>query len=283
MVRLGRLGGLFGVIHPLPGIADGFHLNTAITLPVGIEAYGAYALGAWLTPGTPAQARQFARSSALGALALGMCGQVIYHLLSAAHAARAPWPVVMLVSCIPVITLGFGGALTHLLKDPSPAAGVTGDATPAWSAGRHEDRTSAAETGAQTAAVRAARTQTGRPGMDGPAGPVRPPGTRTDAPQVIDRDAVVAALAEQIRDAIETGERWRPDYDALMKTTGYRRSWCKKAVRDARMAVLDPPPGDRTHPGRTDHPADTRTASATPDDGRTDDRLVLVGANGHPT
>jgi hypothetical protein len=74
------LGGLcgFGVIHPLPGIAGGFHLDTAITLPVGVEAYGAYALGAWLTPGTPAQARQFARNSAIGALLLGMAGQVIY-------------------------------------------------------------------------------------------------------------------------------------------------------------------------------------------------------------
>ena len=112
------LGGLcgFGPIHPLPGIADGFTINTAITLPVGVEAYGAYALRAWLTPGVPGRAQWFARKSAIGALALGMCGQVIYHLLSAAHAARAPWPVVMLVSCIPVITLGFGAALTHLLK-----------------------------------------------------------------------------------------------------------------------------------------------------------------------
>jgi hypothetical protein len=112
------LGGLcgFGPIHPLPGIADGFTINTAITLPVGVEAYGAYALRAWLTPGVPERVQWFARKSAVGALALGMCGQVIYHLLSAAHAARAPWPVVMLVSCIPVITLGFGAALTHLLK-----------------------------------------------------------------------------------------------------------------------------------------------------------------------
>ena len=93
-------------------------INTAITLPVGVEAYGAYALRAWLTPGVPERAQRFARRSAFGALALGMCGQVIYHLLSAAHAARAPWPVVMLVSCIPVITLGFGAALTHLLREP---------------------------------------------------------------------------------------------------------------------------------------------------------------------
>jgi hypothetical protein len=34
----------------------------------------------------------------------GMCGQVIYHLLAAAHATRAPWPAVMLVSCMPLVT-----------------------------------------------------------------------------------------------------------------------------------------------------------------------------------
>ncbi len=115
------LGGMcgFGVVHPLPGIVSGLQLNTAITLPVGVEAYGAYALGAWLTPGTPERARSFARRSAIGGLALGMLGQVVYHLLAAAGAARAPWPVVVLVSCLPVVTLGFGAALTHLLRDPA--------------------------------------------------------------------------------------------------------------------------------------------------------------------
>ena len=126
-VGLGTLCG-FGIVHPLPGIASGFTINTAITLPVGVEAYGAYALGAWLTPDTPDTARRFARRSALGALALGMAGQVIYHLLNAAHATAAPWPVVMLVSCLPVLTLGFGGALTHLLRGGHAAAPAAADA-----------------------------------------------------------------------------------------------------------------------------------------------------------
>jgi DNA-binding transcriptional ArsR family regulator len=138
-VGLGTLCG-FGIVHPLPGIADGFQLNTAITLPVGVEAYGAYALGAWLTPGTGPAARRFARRSALGSLLLGMGGQVIYHLLAAAHAHRAPWPVVVLVSCLPVITLGFGAGLTHLLRAGHPAgaapaadasAGAIADTIPA--------------------------------------------------------------------------------------------------------------------------------------------------------
>ena len=126
------LGGMcgFGPVNLLPGIGGGFHVNTAITLPVGVEAYGAYALGAWLTPGAPGQARSFARRSAVGALALGMVGQVVYHLLAAAGAARAPWPVVVLVSALPVVTLGFGAALTHLLRAPAGPVPVP-DAVPA--------------------------------------------------------------------------------------------------------------------------------------------------------
>jgi DNA-binding transcriptional ArsR family regulator len=126
-VGLGTLCG-FGIVHPLPGIAPGFELNTAITLPVGVEAYGAYALGAWLTPGTPDAARRFAARSAAGSLALGMLGQVAYHLLAAWHATRAPWPVVVLVACLPVITLGAAAALTHLLRAGHDPAGATGAA-----------------------------------------------------------------------------------------------------------------------------------------------------------
>jgi hypothetical protein len=85
-----------------------------------VEAYGAFALGAWLNPDVPEAARRFARWSAIGALALGMAGQVIYHLLAAGHAHRAPWVVVMLVACLPVVTLGFGAALTHLLHPSRP-------------------------------------------------------------------------------------------------------------------------------------------------------------------
>jgi hypothetical protein len=161
-VGLGLLCG-FGPIHPLPGIADGFTINTAITLPVGVEAYGAYAMGAWLHPHTPPNVRKFARNSALGSLALGMVGQVIYHLLSAAHATAAPWPVVMLVSCLPVLTLGFGGALTHLLRAghaATPAAVDVPDTAPATVADSTPDTTADSTTDTGTAPKRTpARTR----------------------------------------------------------------------------------------------------------------------------
>jgi hypothetical protein len=38
----------FGLVRPLPGIWPALHLDTAITLPIGVEAYAAYALRAWL-------------------------------------------------------------------------------------------------------------------------------------------------------------------------------------------------------------------------------------------
>ena len=34
----------FGLVSPLPGVWPSLHLDTAITLPVGVEAYAAYAL-----------------------------------------------------------------------------------------------------------------------------------------------------------------------------------------------------------------------------------------------
>jgi hypothetical protein len=38
----------FGRVSPLPGIWSSLHLDTTITLPIGVEAYAAYALRAWL-------------------------------------------------------------------------------------------------------------------------------------------------------------------------------------------------------------------------------------------
>ena len=116
-VGLGELCG-FGPVRVLPGISD-LTINTAITLPIGVEAYAAYALGAWMSPASPARARTFARRSAIGALIYGMAGQIIFHLLAAAHATAAPWPVVVVVSCMPVAVLGLAAGLTHLLREPA--------------------------------------------------------------------------------------------------------------------------------------------------------------------
>ncbi|GAA1571710.1 ABC transporter permease [Kribbella sancticallisti] len=113
-VGLGELTG-FGVVHPLPGIADDFTINSAITLPIGVETYAAFALRVWLSGRVPARARRFAKVSALAALGLGALGQVAYHLLEAAGVTRAPWQITTVVACLPVAVLGMGAALAHLI------------------------------------------------------------------------------------------------------------------------------------------------------------------------
>ncbi|WP_445187000.1 hypothetical protein ACTXG6_07305 [Pseudonocardia sp. Cha107L01] len=116
-VGLGTMAG-FGLVHPLPGIADGFQLNSAITLPIGVEAYSAYALGTWLTTRPmPATARRFAGWSSLVALLLGLVGQVVYHVLTTRGLDKAPLSVVVFVACLPVLVLGAGATLHHLLGD----------------------------------------------------------------------------------------------------------------------------------------------------------------------
>jgi hypothetical protein len=114
----------FGRVPLLPGIWPALHLDTAITLPIGVEAYAAYALRAWLTTGhaVSSRTRRFAKWSAICSFALGMAGQVAYHLLAQAGTAHAPWVITTIVSCLPVLVLGMGTTLAHMLHADTAAA-----------------------------------------------------------------------------------------------------------------------------------------------------------------
>ncbi len=57
----------FGLVSPLPGICPSLHLNTAITLPVGVGAYAAYALRAPLDQRPDPRVRQVVRDLLLRA------------------------------------------------------------------------------------------------------------------------------------------------------------------------------------------------------------------------
>jgi hypothetical protein len=120
-VGLGKLAG-FGPVNLLPGIApaNGWAtVDTAITLPMGMEAYSAYAFYVWLHRATPLRARRFALWSSLGAVALGMGGQTAYHLMTAAGMTAAPWQITTLVSCLPVAVFGLAAALVHMVRADS--------------------------------------------------------------------------------------------------------------------------------------------------------------------
>jgi hypothetical protein len=128
----------FGAVPLLPGIWPALHLDTAVTLPVGVECYAAYALRAWLAAGRAVsdRTRRFARRSAIFSFALGMAGQVAFHLMNQEHVTRAPWGITTLVSCLPVLVLGMGTALAHLLREDAAAA----DHQDGWSGGPADTR-----------------------------------------------------------------------------------------------------------------------------------------------
>ncbi|MEU7170095.1 ABC transporter permease [Micromonospora tulbaghiae] len=118
-VGLGKLTG-FGKVDLLPGIVEPGSwatIDSAITLPIGVEAYAAYALYVWLSGRVPTRARTFAKWSALASLGVGALGQVAYHLLTAYDVTAAPWWITTLVSCLPVAVLGMGAALAHLVRE----------------------------------------------------------------------------------------------------------------------------------------------------------------------
>ena len=54
-------------------------------------------------------------------LALGMAGQVTFHLLAQAGMARAPWAITTIVSCLPVLVLAMGTTLAHMLRADADA------------------------------------------------------------------------------------------------------------------------------------------------------------------
>jgi hypothetical protein len=187
----------FGRVSLLPGIWSSLHLDTTITLPVGVEAYAAYALRAWLAadPWISPRTRRFARWSAICSFALGMAGQVAYHLLIQAGESRAPWAITTVVSCLPVLVLAMGTALAHLLRGDASAgdhqdhrdgrpAGPASERSPGSSAGDlpadqpdqdHRTRT----TGRASAPVRTSQPVSP---PSGPAGPPRPAGDLASGP-----------------------------------------------------------------------------------------------------
>ncbi|NIL56224.1 ABC transporter permease [Salinispora arenicola] len=120
-VGLGQMCG-FGQVDLLPGFTGDngepvATLNTAITLPIGMETYGTYALYVWLSGRLPRRARRFAMWSAITSLGVGAAGQIVYHLLAAADITKAPWPITAAVACLPVAVLGMGAALAHLVRE----------------------------------------------------------------------------------------------------------------------------------------------------------------------
>ncbi len=193
----------FGLVSPLPGIWPALHLDTAITLPVGVEAYAAYALRAWLAQDQTIskRTRRFARWSAISSFALGMAGQVAYHLMAQAGTARAPWAITTVVSCLPVLVLAMGTALAHMLRADAEAVDVPDSRTGpravlrplSWSAEDQDGPGRRQPEADQDRSV--SRDQTGpKPGRQSGRG-IRGPDPRPAQPQVEQARLVARRLA----------------------------------------------------------------------------------------
>jgi hypothetical protein len=126
-VRLGELTG-FGPVNVLPGIGSGFVLNTAVVLPISVEAYAAYALRVLLaSAGMSERTRVFARRSFFTSLAVGGGAQIASHVMGAAGVTSAPWWVTTLVACVPVLVVGLATGLATLVRQDASTGGEGGD------------------------------------------------------------------------------------------------------------------------------------------------------------
>jgi hypothetical protein len=95
-------------------------------LPIGIEAYGGYALRTWLSSASLSERpRRFARWSALASLAVGAGAQVASHLMRAGGVTTAPPLVTVLVACVPGDRPGDPGAARRRPGGRSGRCGMT--------------------------------------------------------------------------------------------------------------------------------------------------------------
>ncbi|MEV4398315.1 DUF2637 domain-containing protein [Nonomuraea sp. NPDC049607] len=263
---LGHLAGWDAALA-LPG---GIEISLSWLLPLCVDAYGAVATRITVNAKYSTETRKHALIHAVGAVVVSIIGNAIYHALEAGvlHLGSSRWVLVVAVSMVPPVALG---ALAHLMalcaRDDTtePAS----ESVPAASPARTDNAPTAnpsrptsvreepvrveqvtrvphtPRTGPAPRAVAAART--------GVVELATVRADRTERAERVDRTAFIAELARQIRTTEADGSQWEPDYDDLETRSGYRRSWCEKAVRDARaLAAHDQPSTTNTHAGDAD-------------------------------
>lgn len=260
-VGLGTLAG-FGPVALLPGIADGFRVNLAVTLPAGMEAYAVIGLAVWLSKRTASErTRRFAMWSSCAALAVGSLGQIGYHVLSKPPTG-APMFVTVFVSCLPVAILGMGAALFHMIGEDQREHADGRDRTTATdrpdTTGQHA-----------TATVDDRPTATDRPapvpvtsGRTSPAHAVADPEPATLHPAPADRsdDTVTMPVT---RDDRATDHTDRAPTDRATSTTDRDRSTGRHSAESTpdRPTATDQHAAD--HPAAIEHRRQVKQANGT--------------------
>lgn len=126
LTGFGEVNLLPGIVEPDAGGAPSWSsVDLAIALPLGVEAYAAYALSVWLGAGYSRRARRFAAVSAVFSLLVAAAGQVSYHVLRAGGVTAAPDWLTAFVACIPVVVIGMAATLHHLTGDAAETSQET--------------------------------------------------------------------------------------------------------------------------------------------------------------
>jgi hypothetical protein len=139
---------------------------------------------------------------------LGMGGQVPYHLMVQAGETRAPWGITTVVSCLPVLVLGMGTALAHMLRGDATAEDQQDSRSPGPASERSADRPAGDRPADQPdyEAGTKTTTRTGRPpGTGGPVAdrsPAAPAGTKRPVPNPAHSQKEMALrVARELADA----------------------------------------------------------------------------------
>jgi hypothetical protein len=104
--------------------AAGWGQWMAPLLPATVDAFALAATRLWLLESTGSRrARRFARTCAIGAIAMSQVGNGVWHLVSA-QLLPVTWHVVLVVGAVPPLVLGLVTHLAVLRRqvDPVPAA-----------------------------------------------------------------------------------------------------------------------------------------------------------------
>lgn len=269
----------FGKVNLLPGIVEPDQhgggtwttINLSIALPLGVEAYAAYAMSVWFGAGYTSRAKRFAAVSAVFSLLLAGAGQVSYHVLEARQVEHAPAWLVGFVSCLPVLVIGMAAALHHLTGErvsDETATGTKAETRPetAWSrlrdAGTNRlvahlnrpaetSRTVPGETPAETPVVVEAR----EPAVSGPS-PARE--TRTAQPRT---SPSRTATEPTVSAGQKTETSTRPSRDELVQQVHEMR---QETPRPSYAAIGDRLNISKAEAGRLGQEAAKRFGETTP-------------------
>ncbi|WP_329098196.1 DUF2637 domain-containing protein [Actinomadura citrea] len=114
--------GLYGL-----ATVAGWPVRLAWLLPITIDAHAMTSARVWLASTTrSAAARRFARTNALGAIAMSITGNAAYHAIGAGLIDLS-WPIVVLVGAVPAAVLGLTAHL-HALRSRIDAPHFVEDA-----------------------------------------------------------------------------------------------------------------------------------------------------------